>query len=186
MAFAVHNLPVVLYKQVTQQDYIMPQDRRFMWRALELARRGKAYVAPNPMVGCVITKDDTVIGEGYHEKYGQAHAEANALKAADKAASGGTMYVSLEPCCEDYEGKKTPPCTPQIIAAGIKRVVIATEDPHPNVRGKGIAMLRAAGIDVSLGECGLEATELNAAFFSLVQRKRPLVTAKWGCSSLTR
>ena len=158
----------------------MPQDRRFMWRALELARRGKAYVAPNPMVGCVITKDNTVIGEGHHEKYGQPHAEVNALKAAGSTAIGATMYVSLEPCCEDYEGKQTPPCAPQVIASGIKRVVVATEDPHPNVRGKGIAMLRAAGIDVILGECGQEATELNAAFFSLVQRKRPLVTAKWG------
>ncbi|MHC4841458.1 MAG: bifunctional diaminohydroxyphosphoribosylaminopyrimidine deaminase/5-amino-6-(5-phosphoribosylamino)uracil reductase RibD [Planctomycetota bacterium] len=157
----------------------MPQDRRFMWRALELARRGKAYVAPNPMVGCVITQDNQVIGEGYHEKYGQPHAEVNAMQAAGDGARGSTMYVSLEPCCEDYEGKQTPPCTPQIIAAGVKRVVVATEDPHPNVRGKGIAMLRNAGIDVSLGECGQEATELNAAFFSLVQRGRPLVTAKW-------
>lgn len=158
----------------------MPQDRRFMWRALELARRGKAYVAPNPMVGCVITKDDVIVGEGYHEKYGHSHAEVNALNAAGNAAMGGTMYISLEPCCETYEGKKTPPCAPQVVAAGLKRVVIATEDPHPNVRGKGIAMLRAAGIEVSLGECGQEATELNAAFFCLVQRQRPLVTAKWG------
>ncbi|MDC1141526.1 bifunctional diaminohydroxyphosphoribosylaminopyrimidine deaminase/5-amino-6-(5-phosphoribosylamino)uracil reductase RibD [Planctomycetota bacterium] len=157
----------------------MPQDRRFMWRALELARRGRPYVAPNPMVGCVITKGDEIIGEGFHEGFGKPHAEVNALEAAGEAADGADMYVSLEPCCESFEGKQTPPCVPQIIAAGIKRVVVATEDPHQNVRGKGIAMLRDAGIDVVLGECGQEAVELNAAFFSLMQRGRPLVTAKW-------
>lgn len=150
-----------------------------MWRALELARRGRPYVAPNPMVGAVVVKDGKVVGEGFHEEFGGPHAEVNALKSAGDGAKGATLYVTLEPCCEDYDGKKTPPCAPQLVAAGLKRVVIAVEDPHPNVRGKGARMLTEAGIDVDIGECGEEARELNAAFFTHVEKARPLVTAKW-------
>ena len=150
-----------------------------MWRALELARRGQPYVAPNPMVGAVIVKDGQIVGEGFHEEFGGAHAEVNALRMAGDKARGATMYVTLEPCCEAYEGKKTPPCTPGIIAAGIVRVVVAVQDPHPRVAGSGIKALAAAGIDVTVGECMDEAAELNAAFFTHTLRGRPLVTAKW-------
>jgi len=157
----------------------MAQDRRFMWRALELARRGQPYVAPNPMVGAVIVRDGQVVGEGFHEEFGGPHAEVNALRIAGDKAAGATMYVSLEPCCEAYDGKKTPPCAPQLVSAGLKRVVVAVQDPHPNVTGKGVQMLAEAGIDVTVGECQEEAHELNAAYFSHVERGRPLVTAKW-------
>ncbi|MEZ5993297.1 MAG: bifunctional diaminohydroxyphosphoribosylaminopyrimidine deaminase/5-amino-6-(5-phosphoribosylamino)uracil reductase RibD [Planctomycetota bacterium] len=157
----------------------MAQDRRFMWRALELARRGQPYVAPNPMVGAVIVKDGQIVGEGFHEEFGGAHAEVNALKMAGDKAKDATMYVSLEPCCEAFEGKKTPPCAPQVIGAGLKRVVVAIEDPHPTVKGLGVKALADAGIDVSVGECFEEAHELNAAYFAHVERGRPLVTAKW-------
>lgn len=150
-----------------------------MWRALELARRGQPFVAPNPMVGAVITRGDAVVGEGFHESFGGAHAEANALRAAGANASDGTLYVTLEPCCGTYEGKKTPPCTPEIIKAGIKRVVIAVEDPNPKVRGQGVKLLREAGIEVEVGECIEEARELNAGYFAHTQRGRPLVIAKW-------
>ncbi len=157
----------------------MAQDRRFMWRALELARRGQPYVAPNPMVGAVVVLEDLVVGEGFHEAFGSAHAEVNALKNAGERARNATLYVTLEPCCEQYEGKKTPPCVPGIIQAGIKRVVIASQDPNAHVGGKGVAMLTEAGIKVEVGECNEEAVELNAAYFAHTQRGRPLVTAKW-------
>lgn len=150
-----------------------------MWRALELARRGQPYVAPNPMVGAVIVKDGQIVGEGFHEEFGGPHAEVNAIRMAGEKAKGATMYVTLEPCCEAYEGKKTPPCVPQVVQAGLSRVVVAVQDPHPNVAGNGIKALAAAGIDVTVGECLDEAAELNAAFFMHVRRGRPLVTAKW-------
>lgn len=150
-----------------------------MWRALELARCGQPYVSPNPMVGAVIVRDGEIVGEGYHEEFGGPHAEVNALKRAGEKARGATMYVTLEPCCEAYEGKKTPPCTPAMVAAGLKRVVVAVEDPHGNVSGKGLKALAEGGIDVVVGECREEAHELNGAYFSLVERGRPLVTAKW-------
>lgn len=157
----------------------MPEDRRFMWGALELARQGRPYVAPNPMVGAVIVKDGEVIAEGYHETFGAPHAEINALEIAGDRARGATLYVTLEPCCESFEGKKTPPCAPRLINAGLSRVVIAVTDPHPNVRGKGVKMLQDAGITVDVGPCSAEARELNAAFFTHVEKSRPLVTAKW-------
>lgn len=157
----------------------MTDDRRHMWRALELARRGRPYVAPNPMCGAVIVRDGKLVAEACHEAFGELHAEAAALKVAGSNARGSTLYVTLEPCCEHYEGKKTPPCVPALIEAGIKRVVVAVEDPHQHVRGKGLKLLRDAGIEVEIGVCKEEARELNAAYFSHVERGRPLVTAKW-------
>jgi diaminohydroxyphosphoribosylaminopyrimidine deaminase/5-amino-6-(5-phosphoribosylamino)uracil reductase len=157
----------------------MSQDRRFMWRALELARRGQPYVAPNPMVGAVIVQNNQIVAEGFHEKFGGPHAEVNTIRAAGGQAAGSTMYVTLEPCCSGYEGKKTPPCVPEIIKAGIKRVVVAIKDPHIEVRGVGVQQLADAGIDVHVGECIEEAWELNAAYFTHVEKARPLVTAKW-------
>ncbi|MDH5641999.1 MAG: bifunctional diaminohydroxyphosphoribosylaminopyrimidine deaminase/5-amino-6-(5-phosphoribosylamino)uracil reductase RibD, partial [Nitrospira sp.] len=157
----------------------MGQDRRYMWRSLELARNGRAYVAPNPMCGAVVVRDGAVVGEGFHERLGGPHAEAQAIESAGEKARGATLYVTLEPCCNTYEGKRTPPCVPEIVKAGIARVVIANADPHPEVSGQGVKALAEAGIEVQMGECEEEAAELNAAYFSHVRRGRPLVTAKW-------
>src|SRR3712207_4319816 len=125
-------------------------DILYMTRALELAARGQGYVEPNPMVGCVIVRDGEVVGEGWHRKYGQSHAEIEALAVAGPRAAGATMYVTLEPCC--HFGK-TPPCSKAVIAAGLRRVVVAQQDPFPEVSGGGMEELSAAGIDVDVGVC---------------------------------
>src|ERR671934_64152 len=113
----------------------------WMQRALELAERGRGYVEPNPMVGAVVVRDGRVVGEGWHERFGAAHAEVHALAAAGDAARGATLYVTLEPCC--HYGK-TPPCTETILRAGVRRVVAAMQDPFSLVAGKGAGLLRAA------------------------------------------
>ena len=123
-------------------------DRWHMRRALELAMLGQGHVEPNPMVGCVIAQGAEIIGEGWHRRFGEAHAEVEALRIAGKRARGATMFVTLEPCC--HHGK-TPPCTKAILAAGIGRVVVAQRDPFPAVGGSGLAELRAAGIEVEVG-----------------------------------
>ena len=140
------------------------EDKIYMQRAIELARRGEGFVNPNPMVGAVIVKDGVIIGEGYHEKYGQLHAERNAFKDCKKSgnsAKGATMYVTLEPCC--HYGN-TPPCTEAIIENGIKRVVIGTLDVNPVVAGKGAEILRSSGIKVEVGLLGKECKNLNRIF----------------------
>ncbi|MCK6440841.1 MAG: bifunctional diaminohydroxyphosphoribosylaminopyrimidine deaminase/5-amino-6-(5-phosphoribosylamino)uracil reductase RibD [Planctomycetes bacterium] len=157
----------------------MSDDRRFMWQAIDLARRGRGYVSPNPLVGCLIVKGGRIVSSGYHERYGAPHAESNALEAAGDDARAATMYVTLEPCCHDGPGKKTPPCAPAIIDAGIHRVVIAVADPNPEVSGRGAAMLRDAGIVAETGLLEDEARELNAPYLSLISRRRPWLTAKW-------
>ena len=119
-----------------------------MRRALALAARGQGFVEPNPMVGCVIVRDGTVIGEGWHRRFGGDHAEVEALRMAGQRAAGATMYVTLEPCC--HTGK-TPPCTRAILAAGIRRVVAAMPDPFSEVAGHGLAELQAAGVAVEVG-----------------------------------
>jgi len=154
-------------------------DEAAMRRALELAARGRGFVEPNPMVGAVITADDGFVGEGWHERFGGPHAEVVALQAAGPRARGGTLYATLEPCC--HHGK-TPPCTEAIRAAGIGRVVVATADPFPEVAGRGIAMLREAGITVEVGLLSTEAERLTAAFRTLIQKGRPWVIAKWAMS----
>ncbi len=151
-------------------------DRRFMARALELARRGEGLVEPNPMVGCVLVRDALVVGEGWHQQFGGPHAEVEALAAAGKAACGAVAYVTLEPCC--HTGK-TPPCTQALIAAGVSRVVAACVDPNPAVSGGGLEALAAAGIVVDVGVRGDEAAELTAPFAKLVAQHRPWVIAKW-------
>src|SRR5712692_6120421 len=123
-------------------------DWHWMQRALELAERGRGHVEPNPLVGAVVVRDGRVVGEGWHQRYGEAHAEVNALAAAGLAARGATLYVTLEPCC--HHGK-TPPCTDAVLRAGIERVVAAVADPFPGVAGQGIARLRAAGVVVDCG-----------------------------------
>src|SRR6266478_6558499 len=144
----------------------MPDDSQFMLRALALAARGQGFVEPNPMVGCVITQGEQVVGEGWHQQFGSPHAEVQALTAAGEQARGATMYVSLEPCC--HQGK-TPPCTEAVIAAGICRAVIAQQDPFAEVRGGGIAALKQAGIEVEVGLCEAGGRRLNAPYRKLIE-----------------
>lgn len=151
-------------------------DRCCMARALELALRGQGAVEPNPMVGCVIAQGQQIVGEGWHTRFGGPHAEIEALAAAGSAAAGATLYVTLEPCC--HHGK-TPPCTAALIRSAVRRVVVAHEDPFPQVAGGGIAELRQAGIQVDLGLMDQEARELNAPYLKLVRRGRPWILAKW-------
>jgi diaminohydroxyphosphoribosylaminopyrimidine deaminase/5-amino-6-(5-phosphoribosylamino)uracil reductase len=155
------------------------EDRLHMTRALELARRGLYGASPNPRVGCVIVRGGAVVGEGWHERAGGPHAEVAALAAAGERARGATAYVTLEPCA--HQGR-TPPCTEALLAAGIARVVAAAADPNPLVGGRGFARLREAAVAV---ECGLleeEARELNAGFFSRMERGRPWVRVKIAAS----
>lgn len=147
-----------------------------MARAVQLARQGEGHVEPNPMVGCVIVKDDQVVGEGWHQEFGGPHAEIVALQSCVASPAGATLYVTLEPCC--HEGK-TPPCTQAIIQAGIARVVAAQTDPNPLVAGKGILQLKKAGIDVEVGVLEDRAKYLNAPYLRRIQQGRPWIIAKW-------
>ena len=157
----------------------MSGDRDHMRRALRLAERGRGRVSPNPMVGAVLVRDGTVVGEGAHRRFGGDHAEAEALAAAGAAARGATLYVTLEPCA--HRGH-TPPCADAVIAAGVARVVCALEDPDPRVAGRGLQRLRNAGIDVEVGLCSREAGAQNAAFLKHRRSGRPLVLLKLGQS----
>ena len=150
-------------------------DTHFMSLALQLARKGRYGVASNPMVGCVIVKDNKIIAKGYHQTFGKAHAEINALTQINHQAKGATLYVTLEPCA--HQGK-TPPCTQAIIDASVKEVVIATLDPNPLVRGKGIAVLTGAGIVVKTGLLKDESKELNRGFIKRMETGLPFVTCK--------
>lgn len=149
-----------------------------MYRCLQLARIGDGYVAPNPMVGAVIVHNDRIIGEGYHQRYGEAHAEPNALNSVTEKEllKESTMYVNLEPC--SHFGK-TPPCANLIISQGIPKVVIGTMDPNPKVAGRGIELLREAGIEVITGVLENECNELNKRFFIWQRENRPFVLLKW-------
>ena len=146
-----------------------------MARALRLAERGLYTTTPNPRVGCVAVRDGAVVGEGFHERAGEPHAEVNALRAAGPRAASATIYVTLEPC--SHHGR-TPPCVDALIAAKVQRVVAATGDPNPKVAGEGFARLRAAGIEVSSGLLEDEARELNIGFQSRMTRGRPWVRMK--------
>jgi diaminohydroxyphosphoribosylaminopyrimidine deaminase/5-amino-6-(5-phosphoribosylamino)uracil reductase len=153
-------------------------EEAFMRRALGLAREGWGQTAPNPMVGAVVVRDGHVVGEGFHARFGEAHAEVNALRAAGEQARGATLYVTLEPC--RHHGK-TPPCTDAIVAAGISTVVVAVEDPSAKAGG-GAAILRAAGIEVRSGLLRDEARELNTPFFHAQASDLPWVTIKLAVS----
>ena len=156
-------------------NMVRQEDIEYMRRAMELAERGVGFTNPNPMVGAVIVKGGKVIGEGWHERCGEWHAERNAFKNCKVSAEGATMYVTLEPCC--HYGK-TPPCTEAIIEHGIARVVIGMEDPNPLVAGKGIAFLREAGIEVV---CGIEEEALreqNRVFLKYISTRLPWVALK--------
>jgi len=147
-----------------------------MAQALALAERGRGRVEPNPLVGAVVVRGGQCVGQGLHRRYGEAHAEVNALAAAGEAARGATLYVTLEPCC--HFGK-TPPCTDAVIRADISRVVAALSDPFPQVAGQGAELLRRAGIAVEIGLCEAEARLLNAPYLKLLAKGRPYVHAKW-------
>jgi len=154
-------------------------DARHMARALQLARRGLYTTDPNPRVGCVVVNDGVVVGEGWHERAGEPHAEIIALRAAGDRARGADLYVTLETCC--HHGR-TPPCTDGVIAAGVRRVVAAMNDPNPLVSGKGTAALQAAGIEVGVGLMQASAEALNPGFISRMQRGRPWVRLKMAAS----
>ncbi len=155
------------------------QDRRFMARALQLAERGLTTTDPNPCVGCVLVVDGTIVGEGWHQVAGEGHAEVNALRAAGAAAKGATAYVTLEPCC--HQGR-TGACTEALHNAGIARVVYAVDDPNPKVAGRGGAWLAAQGIEVTSDVLAAEAREINAGFWSRMQRGTPRVISKIAAS----
>jgi diaminohydroxyphosphoribosylaminopyrimidine deaminase/5-amino-6-(5-phosphoribosylamino)uracil reductase len=151
-------------------------DRWHMARALELAAQGEGHVEPNPMVGCVVVRGAEIIGEGWHRRFGGAHAEVEALKLAGPRAAGATMVVTLEPCC--HQGK-TPPCSQAVVGAGVRRVMVAQRDPFPGVAGGGVAELEAAGMEVEVGLLEAEARRLNAPYLKLQETGRPWVLAKW-------
>jgi diaminohydroxyphosphoribosylaminopyrimidine deaminase/5-amino-6-(5-phosphoribosylamino)uracil reductase len=157
----------------------MSNDAKYMRRALELAAKALLVADPNPAVGCVIVRDGAVVGEGWTAPPGGPHAEIAALAAAGARAAGACVYVTLEPCC--HTGR-TGPCTTALIAAGVARVVYAAEDPNPAVAGGGIRLLRDAGIEVEAGEGARETRQLNAGFFSRMQRGRPFVRLKIAAS----
>ncbi|MET0716835.1 MAG: bifunctional diaminohydroxyphosphoribosylaminopyrimidine deaminase/5-amino-6-(5-phosphoribosylamino)uracil reductase RibD, partial [Pseudoxanthomonas sp.] len=154
-------------------------DHLFMARALRLAERGAYTTKPNPMVGCVIAQGEEIVGEGFHERAGQAHAEVVALQAARARAEGATAYVTLEPCA--HTGR-TGPCADALIAAGVTRVIAAMRDPFPQVDGAGFDKLRAAGIAVESGLMEAQARQLNRGFLSRIERGRPWVRIKLGTS----
>ena len=161
-------------------------DSQWMARALQLAERGLYTTTPNPRVGCVLVREGRVVGEGWHERAGEAHAEARALQAAATAARGATAYVTLEPCC--HHGR-TPPCADALISAGVARVVVAVQDPNPKVAGLGMTQLRAAGIEVECGLMEAAARELNIGFFARMTRGTPWLRSKIassldGCTAL--
>ncbi|WP_133015324.1 bifunctional diaminohydroxyphosphoribosylaminopyrimidine deaminase/5-amino-6-(5-phosphoribosylamino)uracil reductase RibD [Clostridium cuniculi] len=154
-------------------------DEKFMELVIELAKRGEGKVNPNPMVGAVIVKDGTIIGEGYHEKYGEGHAEVNAFESLKEDPSGATMYVTLEPC--SHYGK-TPPCVDKIIQSKIKRVVIGMIDPNPLVAGNGLDKLKRAGIEVKVGVLEDKCKKLNEIFIKYILTKKPYVVLKTAMS----
>jgi diaminohydroxyphosphoribosylaminopyrimidine deaminase / 5-amino-6-(5-phosphoribosylamino)uracil reductase len=154
---------------------LSPQDSLWMAKALQLAERGLYTTSPNPRVGCVLVRDDKIVGEGWHQYAGEPHAEVHALRAAGEAAHGATVYVTLEPC--SHQGR-TPPCADALIGAGVTRVVTAMQDPNPQVAGQGIEKLRAAGIKVECGLMEIAARELNIGFFSRMTRGLPWLRSK--------
>ncbi|MFZ3049156.1 MAG: bifunctional diaminohydroxyphosphoribosylaminopyrimidine deaminase/5-amino-6-(5-phosphoribosylamino)uracil reductase RibD [Desulfatirhabdiaceae bacterium] len=153
----------------------MTNHETLMKHALDLARLGSGYTSPNPMVGAVVVNNEIIVGEGYHQAYGQSHAEVNALNQAGEKALGGTLYVTLEPC--NHKGR-TPPCTHTILDAGISRVIMAMPDPNPQVAGGGADYLLSRGLTVTSGVCETEARQLNEAFITYKTTGKPFVILK--------
>jgi diaminohydroxyphosphoribosylaminopyrimidine deaminase/5-amino-6-(5-phosphoribosylamino)uracil reductase len=154
-------------------------DYRYMARAIRLAERGLFTTDPNPRVGCVLVNQNKIVGEGWHERAGEPHAEIMALTTASKDAKDATAYISLEPCC--HHGR-TPPCSDALISAGISRVVVAMEDPNPEVAGKGITQLRDAGIEVETGVMTAQAQALNPGFIQRMKEGKPFIRCKLAMS----
>ena len=150
-------------------------DLFYMTTALELAKKGEGFVSPNPMVGAVVVKSGEIVGQGFHEAAGKAHAEVNAIDDARERAKDATLYVTLEPC--NHTGR-TPPCTEKILGAGIKRVVMAMADPNPNVKGGGADFLTEHGVEVTSGVCEAEAKKLNEFFIKHIRTGMPFVILK--------
>ena len=151
-------------------------DQEYMHLALDLAREGWGWTSPNPMVGAVIVKYGRIIGQGYHARYGDLHAERAALAACTEDPAGATMYVTLEPCC--HHGKQ-PPCTEAILEAGLARVVVGSSDPNPQVAGRGVKQLREAGVEVTEGVLKEECDALNDVFFHYITTGKPFVVLKY-------
>lgn len=165
-----------IWEHIHSEAPIAPKgDENFMKIALKLARRGLGTVWPNPAVGCVLVKDGLIVGRGWTQQGGRPHAETEALAQAGAAAFGATAYVTLEPC--SHYGK-TPPCAKALIDSGVKRVVVALEDPDPRVSGQGLKMLKESGIEVTQNVCREEAIEVNEGFLLRIIEKRPLFTLK--------
>ena len=157
-------------------------DERWMRFAIDEAALARGIAEPNPTVGCVLVRDGTLIGRGHTHAPGQPHAEPSALASVDGPVRGATAYVTLEPCCHTGSGKRTPPCVPHLIDAGITRVVVGCVDPSPQVSGRGIAQLQAAGIDVVVGVLETQCRQLIAPFLARLMHARPYVTLKWAVS----
>ncbi|CEM63246.1 bifunctional diaminohydroxyphosphoribosylaminopyrimidine deaminase/5-amino-6-(5-phosphoribosylamino)uracil reductase RibD [Treponema phagedenis] len=151
-------------------------DCEYMRTALQFAKKGAGWTSPNPMVGAVIVKNGKIIGSGFHERYGEPHAERNALRSCTETPAGATLYVTLEPCC--HHGKQ-PPCVDAVLESGITRVVIGSADPNPLVGGKGVRRLKESGIEVSENILKEECDRLNEVFFHYIQTKRPFVVMKY-------
>ncbi|QAT43106.1 bifunctional diaminohydroxyphosphoribosylaminopyrimidine deaminase/5-amino-6-(5-phosphoribosylamino)uracil reductase RibD [Aminipila luticellarii] len=151
-------------------------DEEYMQIAVELAKNAEGWTNPNPMVGAILVKDGIIIGQGFHAKWGQPHAERNAITACSENPEGATLYVTLEPCC--HYGK-TPPCTDAILENRIARVVVGVQDPNPLISGMGIDLLRKAGVQVTVGILEKECRELNAVFFHYIKEKKPYVAMKY-------
>jgi len=164
-----------------QHEPSMHSHEKLMRRAIELAKRGRGGAEPNPLVGCVLLKSGRIISEGFHARFGGPHAEAAALLACPEDPAGATAIVTLEPCC--HLNKKTPPCVPALIHAGIHEVIVGTLDPNPAVSGGGVAQLRAAGLIVQTGVLEAPCRQVLAPWLATLQHQRPYVTLKWAQSA---
>ncbi len=158
---------------------MIEQDKHYMARAIALAQLGRFTTSPNPNVGCVIVRDNVIVGEGYHQKAGEPHAEVHALRMAGDKAKGATAYVTLEPC--SHYGR-TPPCAEALINAGISRVVASMQDPNPQVAGRGLFMLQQAGVEVSSGLLMADAEAINKGFFKRMRTAFPFIQLKLAAS----
>lgn len=155
---------------------IQTKNEFYVSKTFELAKRGTGFVSPNPLVGAILVKNGKIISEGFHQRFGGPHAEVDAIENANESVRGSTLYCNLEPCC--HLKKKTPPCAQRIVKEGIKKVVISNLDPNPEVSGKGVEILKSAGINVETGILKNEGKELNKFYFNFVKYKIPYVTVK--------